>query len=364
MSDKRSLRVSTGLAIAAAVAATVAVSVPASAEETINLTMISGYPPPATFVGALLSAYLPTVDAELAKTGNFKINWNKGISGQIVKPRGELEGVESGIGDIGIVVTAFHADKVPLYDVSFKTPFTTKDLGLVLEVTAKMEAQFPAFAKTWATFNQVHLGPSGTVDNYMLWSKTPIKKLADIKGRKVGAAGPNLPWVIAAGAAGVQTNLADAYNSLTTGIYEALIVWRQAAGAFKLCEAAPYVIDADLGAVNALSLNVNQDVWDGLPDEVRKALRAGVPAWQAESVKLAVDGAEGGMERCVKEFGTVYTRMSDAEITEWANLLPPLARDWAAAQDKKGLPGTPILKAWMDEMRAKNQPVARDWDVR
>ena len=112
----------------------------------------------------------------------------------------------------------------------------------------------------------------------MLWSKTPIKHLADIKGRQSGGGRSEPTLVIAAGAAGVQTNLADAYNSLSTGIYEALMVWRQAAGAFKLCEPAPYVIDADPGAVNAFSLNVNQDVWDGLPDEIKNALRAGIPA--------------------------------------------------------------------------------------
>ena len=348
------------LAIAAAVAATAVATVPASAQQTINLTAISGYPPPATWIGSLVDAYIPAVDAQLAKTGNFKINWNKGISGQIVKPRGELEGVETGLGDLGVIVTAFHADKVPLYDVAFKTPFTTKDLGLVIATTAKMEKQFPAFGKTWDTFNQVPLGPGGAVDNYMLWSKTKINSLADIKGRKVGAAGPNLPWVIAAGAAGVQTNLADAYNSLSTGIYDNMIVWRQAAGAFKLCEPAPFVIDADLGAVNGFSLNVNTDVWDGLPDEVKNALRAGIPAWQTEQVKRVNDGAEGGLAKCKAEFGTVYTRMSDAEIKQWANLLPPLGKEWAAARDKAGEPGTEILKAWMDEMRAKNQPVARD----
>lgn len=353
----------TAFAIAAAATATVAFSVPATAQQTINLTAISGYPPAATWIGALIDAYLPAVDAELAKTGKFKINWNKGISGQIVKPRGELEGVESGLGDLGVIVTAFHADKVPLYDVAFKTPFTTKDLGLVIATTAKMEAQFPAYGKTWATFNQVPLGPGGAVDNYMLWSKTQIKSLADIKGRKVGAAGPNLPWVIAAGAAGVQTNLAEAYNSLSTGIYDNMIVWRQAAGAFKLCEPAPFVIDADLGAVNGFSLNVNKDVWDGLPDEVKRALRAGIPAWQKEQVKRVNEGAESGLERCKKDFGTVYTRMSDSEIKQWANLLPPLGKEWAAARDKKGEPGTAILKAWMDEMRAKKQLVARDWDV-
>ena len=209
----------TMLAIAAAATATVAVSVPANAQETINLTAISGYPPPATWIGSLVDAYMPAVDAALAKTGKYKINWNKGISGQIVKPRGELEGVETGIGDLGVIVTAFHADKVPLYDVSFKTPFTTLDVGLASSVTQKMVDTFPQYNATWRQeFNQVPLAPTGAVDNYMLWSAKPISSINQVKGLKVGAAGPNLPWVLAIGAAGVQTNLADAYNSLSTGI--------------------------------------------------------------------------------------------------------------------------------------------------
>ncbi|MEK9900918.1 MAG: hypothetical protein VW516_09235, partial [Rhodospirillaceae bacterium] len=169
---------STALLIAAAATATVAVSAPAAAQETINLTAISGYPPPATWIGSLVDAYMPAVDAELAKTGNYKINWNKGISGQIVKPRGELEGVETGIGDLGVIVTAFHADKVPLYDVSFKTPFTTNDIALISRTTQKMVDTFPQYNQTWLNeFNQVALAPTGAVDNYMLWSAKQITSL-------------------------------------------------------------------------------------------------------------------------------------------------------------------------------------------
>ncbi|MDE0781357.1 MAG: hypothetical protein OSB67_11490, partial [Alphaproteobacteria bacterium] len=252
----KKLSKTTMLAIAAAATATVAVTAPASAQETINLTAISGYPPPATWVGSLVDAYMPAVDAILAKNGKYKIAWNKGISGQIVKPRGELEGVENGLGDLGIIVTAFHADKVPLYDVSFKTPFSTLDVALVSRVTQKMVDTFPQYNATWIEeFNQVPLAPTGAVDNYMLWSAKKITSIKQVKGLKVGAAGPNLPWVVAIGAAGVQTNLGDAYNSLNTGIYEAMIVWRQGAGAFKLCEPAPFAFDASLGAVNGFSLN-------------------------------------------------------------------------------------------------------------
>ena len=354
---------STAMLIAAAATATVAVSAPASAQETINLTAISGYPPPATWIGSLVDAYIPAVDAELAKTGNYKINWNKGISGQIVKPRGELEGVETGIGDLGVIVTAFHADKVPLYDVSFKTPFTSDDIALISATTQKMVDTFPQYNQTWLNeFNQVPLAPTGAVDNYMRWSAKPISDLGQVKGLKVGAAGPNLPWVLAIGAAGVQTNLADAYNSLSTGIYEAMIVWRQGAGAFKLCEPAPFAFDATLGGVNGFSLNFNRDVWDSLPEEVQKAMEASTGAWVAENVKRVNDGAKSGLARCEAEFGTKVTKASTEQRNAWAQALPPLGKQWAEQRNAAGQPGTEILKAWMDEMRAANQPIARQWD--
>ena len=353
----------TMLAIAAAATATVAVTAPASAQESISLTAISGYPPPATWIGSLVDAYMPAVDAILAKNGNYKINWNKGISGQIVKPRGELEGVETGIGDLGVIVTAFHADKVPLYDVSFKTPFTTLDVGLASSVTQKMVDTFPQYNETWMNeFNQVPLRPTGAVDNYMLWSAKQVTSIKQIAGMKVGAAGPNLPWVLAIGAAGVQTNLADAYNSLNTGIYEAMIVWRQGAGAFKLCEPAPYAFDASLGGVNGFSLNFNRDVWDSLPEEVQNAMSEAAPAWVTENVRRVNAGAVSGLARCEAEFGTKVTVASDEERNAWAAALPPLGKQWAEARNAAGQPGTEILKAWMDEMRAADQPIARHWD--
>lgn len=353
----------TMLAIAAAATATVAVTAPASAQESISLTAISGYPPPATWVGALVDGYMPAVDAILAKTGNYKINWNKGVSGQIVKPRGELEGVETGIGDLGVVVTVFHADKVPLYDVSFKTPFTSTDLGLISSTTQKMIDTFPQYNETWMNeFNQVPLGATGAVDNYMLFSAKKVTDISQIKGMKVGAAGPNLPWVVAVGAAGVQTNLADAYNSLNTGIFEAMIVWRQGAGAFKICEPAPFAFDATMGGVNGFSLNYNRDVWDSLPEEVQAAATAAAPVWVSMNIERVNSGASSGLATCEKEFGTEVSVASDEERNAWAAALPPLGKQWAEARNAAGQPGTEILKAWMDEMRAADQPIARHWD--
>lgn len=361
MSFQKTLLLTTSLATAAFLSIG-AISGPAQAAETVKLTFLSGFPPPATVVGAFLKSYAPAVDAQLAKTGNYKIDWNMGHSGQIVKPRGELEGLETGLGDIGIVATVFHADKVPLYELSYKTPFTSQDLDLISRVTKKLEGQFPQYQKRWDEFNQTALFPTGSVDNYLVISKKPIGSLADLKGRKVGAAGPNLPWVTAVGAAGVQTNLADAYNSLSTGIYDNMVAWAQAAGAFKLCEPAPHMLHAGLGAIQSNILNVNQDSLAAMPDEVRKAIEDNAEGWHIANEKIVVGAAKAMLDRCRTEFGLKETKLSDPDRKAWAMAMPNIAQQWAKNLDSAGQPGSEILGLYMDAMRDANQPILRHWD--
>lgn len=353
-----------GAATIAAIAGGVAAaSLPATAAESINLTFLTGFPPPVTAIGSFIDGYAPAVNKQLAKTGNFTINWNMAHSGQIVKPRGELEGVELGLGDIAVVPTVFHADKLPLYELSFKTPFTTKNMDLIARTFRMLELKYSAaFEKDWKRANQIEFYPTGAVDNYFVLSPKHLTKFEDLAGMKLGAAGPNLPWVTAAGAAGVNTNLADAYNSLSTGIYEGGIFWAQAAGGFKLCEPAPFIFDTGFGGNQAQALTVNADVFDGLPGEVKKALVDNAEGWHETNVKKLSAGAKFGLDRCKKEFNTKVTIMSDADRKKWAFRLPNLAQDWAKKNDAKGLPASAILKDYMNAMRAGGATPVRNWD--
>ena len=81
-----------------------------------------------------------------------------------------------------------------------------------------------------------------------------------------------------------------------------------------------------------------------------------------ENVKRVNDGAKSGLARCEAEFGTKVTKATTEQRQAWAKALPPLGKQWAEERNKAGQPGTEILKAWMDEMRAANQPIARHWD--
>ncbi len=122
---------------------------PAAAQKTVDVTAIDGYPPKASWVREFINFYIPAVDRELAKTGQYKIRWNQAWSGQIVKTRHVLEGLQRGLGDIGIVTTVFHADKVPLQNLAFVTPFVSADPVLTSRLMDEMADEFPQFREAW-----------------------------------------------------------------------------------------------------------------------------------------------------------------------------------------------------------------------
>lgn len=335
---------------------------PATAQETIKLALISGYPPLASWTGAAIETFIPKIAESLAKTGNYKIEWNVAISGQVVRATGELEGVEAGVGDVGIVVTAAEPSKAPLYAVSFATPFTTLDMTLLSDTMKMLADRFPAYQAGWDRFNQISLQPASAVDNMMIWTDRKITRLVDIRGMKIGAIGPNLRWVQAVGAVGVNTDLVKAYSALSTGVFTGAIFWPAAAGQFKICDPAPYALEADIGAVSGFALNVNKDVWNGLPDEVKNAFIEAAPLWKTDNIARVKKVTGIMVNRCTKEFGTEFTKLSDSERSQWANALPSLGKEWAEQRNKAGEPGTEILKTYMDTMRSANQPIARHWD--
>mgnify|MGYP003639745232 CR=1 FL=1 len=119
---------------------------PAEAVETINMIAIDGYPDRSMWVKEFSGFFIPRVDEELAKTGNYKINWQEAYGGTIVKPRGVLEGIKLGLGDIGIVTTIFHNSALPSQGISAVTPFVAADARVVAKAVDEIAREFPQMA--------------------------------------------------------------------------------------------------------------------------------------------------------------------------------------------------------------------------
>ena len=103
----------------------------ASAAEKIKAVAIDGYPAKAMWVKEFSGFFIPEVNKRLAETGNYEIEWQESYGGSIVKPKGVLEGIQLGLGDIGIVTTIFHSSKLPSQAIAAVTPFIAPDARAV-----------------------------------------------------------------------------------------------------------------------------------------------------------------------------------------------------------------------------------------
>ncbi|MDJ0631159.1 MAG: C4-dicarboxylate TRAP transporter substrate-binding protein [Rhodobacter sp.] len=346
----------TALTMALAIAAA-----PAMAAETVKAVVIDGYPARALWVKEFSNFFIPEVDKRLAETGNYVMDWQESYGGSIVKPKGVLEGIELGLGDIGIVTTIFHSSKLPSQAISAVTPFVAADARAVAKAVDEIAKEFPTMQNEFAAQNQVYLATGVVLDTYQLFSKNPISSLADVEGGKVAGAGMNLRYLEGIeGAAGVRGGLTDFYNMLQTGLVDHAMLWPEAAKTFKIAEVAPYMLRADLGAVNSKTITVNKAYWDGLPGEVQDVLQEVAVLYRDHVAGIAMDRAAASRDAYVAAGGTIV-EIDPAERAAWAAAIPDIAGEWAANLDAKGEPGTDMLNAYLAKLKAAGFEGVRDW---
>ncbi len=331
------------------------------ATETINLTAIDGYPPKSMWVDRFINFFIPEIDKRLAKTGNYQIKWNQAWGGQIAKKKGVLKGLQTGLGDIGVVTTVFHGDKVPLQMIAYATPFVTTDPGLVSRTVDELVAKHPAFKEAWAKYNQVYLTNLAVLDTYQMFFKKPVKSIDGFKGLKLGVAGMNALYLKGTDSASVGGSFLTYYNKAETGVIDGFMLWPEAVTAFKMYEVTPHMLRADIGTVNSKAITMNAKTWNKLPGEVKTAIQEAAIAYRDHVAETALNKAKTAYANFTKNGGKIVTMSSD-ERKRWAGNMPNVAKDWAANLEKNGVPGKQILSAYMDAMRANNQKILRHWD--
>jgi len=261
------------MSCAAALVLAVMAPLPATAAEKIKAVVIDGYPAKAMWVQEFTNFFIPEVDKRLAANGNYEMDWQESYGGSIVKPKGVLEGVKLGLGDIGIVTTIFHSSKLPSQALAAVTPFVAADAEAVAKAVDEIAKEFPTMQKEFEKQNQVYLATGVVLDTYQVFSSGEVSSLKDIEGGKVAGAGMNMRYLEGIDrAVGVRGGLTDFYSMLQTGLVDHAMLWPEAAKTFKIAEVAPYMLKADLGAVNSKTVTVNADYWKKLPDEVKGVL--------------------------------------------------------------------------------------------
>ena len=169
------------------------------------------------------------MDKRLAKSGQYKIRWNKAFAGQIVKVKHVITGMQKGLGDIGVVTSVFHQDKVPMQAIAYVAPFVTSNPVILSRTVDELSEEFPEMKQAWLKYNQVLLTSFSVIDSYQMFFAKKITKVEDFKGLKIAGAGINMRYLTNTGATPVIGSMVHYYNKFKTGAIDGSMLWTDAA---------------------------------------------------------------------------------------------------------------------------------------
>jgi TRAP-type C4-dicarboxylate transport system substrate-binding protein len=327
--------------------------------ENIKLRIASGHPPANTYVNLMQSFFVPEVTKRVAARTKHKVEFVEGYGGAMVKVADTLEGVQSGIIDIGGYCFCFEPSNLPLHAFQVMLPFGTMDPVASVKLGRAVYDKVPYMSKVFEDkFNQKLIAL--IADNgYNLGTSFEWNKVADLKGRKLAGAGLNLKWLEFAGATPVQSSLPEAYTSMQTGVYNGWIMFPSGYVNFKLYEVGKYYTEIGFGAITWHGLTVNKARWAKLPKEVQSIILEVGREYEARTGTVNLENYPKQLEQ-LKSFGTVVKKVPGSVQVDWANSLRGWPQEKATELDKAGLPASQVLKLALQEA----ERLGHKWPVR
>lgn len=333
-------------------------SAPARAED-IKLRIASGHPQANTYVALMQSFFVPEVTKRVAAKTKHKVEFIEGYGGSIVKVADTLEGVQSGIIDIGGYNFGFEPSNLPLHAFQVMLPFGTMDPVKSVKIARAVYDKVPYMTKVLEDkFNQVLIGL--IADNgYNLGTNFEWNKVADLKGQKIAGAGLNLKWLEYAGAVPVQSSLPESYTSMQTGVYNGWIMFPSGYVNFKLHEVGKYYTEIGFGAITWHGLTMNKARFNKLPKDVQQIILEVGREYEALTGTANLKSYPEQIEQ-LRKGGAVVKQLPDAVRVDWANSLKNWPQEKATELDKMGLPGSQVLKLTLEE----SEKLGHKWPVR
>jgi TRAP-type C4-dicarboxylate transport system substrate-binding protein len=342
---------------AAIVAALSSVGTAAMADE-ITLRIASGHPPGVVYAGLMINYFQPELKKRVEERTDHTINFVEGYSGSIVKVTEVLEGVQDGIVDIGGFCFCFEPSNLPLHAFQVMMPFGTMDPVQSLKVAQDVYKEVPYLTNVFEEkFNQKLLARIAD-GGYNLGTSFAWKELSDLKDQKIAGAGLNLNWLEYAGVSPVQSSLATAYTEMSTHVYEGWIMFPSAWVNLKLYEPGPYYTLIGFGSMTWHGLTINNDTFDGLPDDVKPILLE--VAADFEEQTGSVNQKE--YDRLVGELRKIITvtEISPEVRKAWAESLATWPQKTADELEAQGLPARKVLNLVLEKAEERGYT----WPVR
>src|SRR3954465_3710720 len=123
--------------LAVVLASAVLAASSAAMAESIPVKVVAGHPAGVLWVKHLTETFIPAVNKALDGSGQA-IEWREFYGGIIAPVGGELEALQAGVAEVGLVPRVFETDSLPLQNLSYIAPFVSPDPKLVVDTINRL----------------------------------------------------------------------------------------------------------------------------------------------------------------------------------------------------------------------------------
>jgi TRAP-type C4-dicarboxylate transport system substrate-binding protein len=246
-----------------------------------------------------------------------------------------------GISDIVFTLPGYTASDFPMMSLT-ELPGTATDAE---DGTRKLWANFDKFfAKEFKDAKVLMLWNSDTAG--IMSRAKPVRTLEDLKGMRIRTPSrAQSAQLTALGATPVDMPVTQIYNALERGVVDATMIPLSAMLDFKLLEVVKYLtVDAPLGRSPFL-VSMQRKRYEGLAPNLRKIID------DTTGLQMSLGGAQSydKKNKLAFEAGKKQREvisLAPAERARWNGIFKVLAKQQGEEVDKKGLPGTALVKAY------------------
>ena len=307
----------------------------------ITLRVADHYPVTAPTPGYSIRHFMDAVTKATAGAVTFEYY----PAEQLGKAKDLLSLTQQGVIDIGMVAPAYVSDKMPLSSVAelpgtFGTSCQGADAYWKLARDGILGTQ--EFHANGIRPLLVFILPP-----YQVLTRTKLHGVADLQGLKLRSAGGAMDLTIRRlDAVPVRMGGADVYAALSRGTIDGIVFPLSPVLEFRLQEHLKFgTVGENFGGF-ATTYSISEKRWNSLAPAVQQAMTAA----GEETTRFAcamLDRDNGPAVAALRQAGLQMDALSAEEHTKIIDRLRPVQADWAAGLDRRGLPGSVTLKAFL-----------------
>lgn len=288
---------------------------------------------------------------EVTRSTNNAVTFEYYPSEQLGKAKDLLALTASGVVDVGYVGPGYVSDKLPLSSVA--------ELPGAFPNSCTGTMAYWKLAKEGGILDRREFAPNGvrvlfafTLPPYQLYvTKARLENLKSLEGLKLRPTIGGVELVRNLRAVPVPIAAPDLFESLSRGTIDGGLLPSSSVFAYKVETLVKSVVVGENFGSFVGTYTISEKLWKTLPANVQKAMTDAAEVAIRRICEYSDDNQVKDLDR-LRQLGVTLVTLPAADKKTLADMLKDGGTVWAANLDKRGKPGTEVLKAFSAALQA------------